>query len=99
MNKTHGLNEDSLALYNKLFLEQKAGFYDVEYYAWPQVFSSTCGPYGGIGGDALTTFTIEAIHNIMFNTTLYLCGGCFQKGYGRINPFSVLPESGWIRLV
>ena len=34
------------------------GFLD--YYAWPQVFGSTAGPFSGIGGQALTAFTIEA---------------------------------------
>lgn len=30
------------------------------YYAWPQLFGSTAGPFGGIGGQAMSTFTIEA---------------------------------------
>lgn len=30
------------------------------YYAWPQVFGSTAGPFPGIGGQAMSTFTIEA---------------------------------------
>lgn len=34
--------------------------YYLEYYAWPQVFGSTAGPFGGIGGQAMTTFTVEA---------------------------------------
>lgn len=32
-----------------------------EYYAWPQTFGSTAGPFGGIGGQAMSTFTIEAL--------------------------------------
>lgn len=32
----------------------------LDYWAWPQVFGSTVGPFGGIGGQAMTTFTIEA---------------------------------------
>jgi len=32
----------------------------LSYYAWPQVFGSTAGPFGGIGGQAISTFTIEA---------------------------------------
>jgi hypothetical protein len=39
-------------------LETRADF--LEYYAWPQTFGSTSGPFGGIGGQAITTFTIEA---------------------------------------
>lgn len=33
---------------------------DFEYYAYPETFGSTAGPFGGIGGQAMTTFTIEA---------------------------------------
>jgi hypothetical protein len=33
---------------------------DLNYYAWPQVFGSTSGPFGGVGGQAFSTFTIEA---------------------------------------
>ena len=33
---------------------------DLVYYAWPEIFGSTAGPFGGIGGQAMTSFTIEA---------------------------------------
>lgn len=33
---------------------------ELEYWAWPDAFGSTTGPFGGIGGQAMTTFTIEA---------------------------------------
>lgn len=32
----------------------------LEYYAWPHTFSSTAGPFGGIGGQSMSTFTLEA---------------------------------------
>lgn len=32
----------------------------MQYWAWPQTFGSTAGPFGGVGGQAFTTFTIEA---------------------------------------
>lgn len=32
----------------------------LSYWAWPEVFGSTAGPFGGCGGRAMTTFTIEA---------------------------------------
>lgn len=32
---------------------------DLDYYSFPQGFSSTSGPFGGIGGDAITSFQIE----------------------------------------
>ena len=46
---------------------------DLGYYAWPQAFGSTCGPFPGIGGSAISTFTIEAWE---FNgKALYFCQG------------------------
>lgn len=33
---------------------------DIEFYAWHQTFGSTSGPFGGIGGQAISSFTIEA---------------------------------------
>ena len=45
---------------------------EIDYYAWPQVFGNTAGPNGGIGGDAMTTFTVNAFH---YNgTAVLLCG-------------------------
>jgi hypothetical protein len=32
---------------------------ELSYYAWPQIFSSTSGPFDGIGGQSISTFTIE----------------------------------------
>jgi hypothetical protein len=34
--------------------------YDLNYYAWPQLYGDTSGPFGGCGGQALTMFTLEA---------------------------------------
>lgn len=31
-----------------------------DYYAYPVVYGSTAGPFGGLGGAAMTTFTHEA---------------------------------------
>jgi hypothetical protein len=39
---------------------------NLEYWAWPQVFASTSGPFrrpGGISGSAMTRYTIEAWHD------------------------------------
>lgn len=33
---------------------------DMIYCSWPEVFGSTAGPFGGIGGQAMTTFRMEA---------------------------------------
>jgi hypothetical protein len=34
--------------------------HDIAYYAWPEVFGSTAGPFGGCGGASMTTFQLEA---------------------------------------
>jgi hypothetical protein len=39
---------------------------NLEYWAWPQVFGSTAGPFrspGQLAGPAMTRFTIEAWHD------------------------------------
>ena len=36
---------------------------NIMYYAWPQQFASTSGPFGGVGGCTISVFTIEAIFN------------------------------------
>lgn len=33
---------------------------DLDYWAWPKAFGSTAGPFGGVGGQAISTFTLEA---------------------------------------
>jgi hypothetical protein len=48
----------------------------LSYYAWPETFGSTSGPRGGIGGQAMTTFTIEVW--VSDNATLYLCAGMYS---------------------
>ena len=45
----------------------------LEYWAWPQVFGSTAGPFGGIGGQAMTTFTIEAWSNGLGGEAVLFC--------------------------
>jgi len=47
---------------------------ELEYWAWPQVYGSTTGPFGGLGGQALTTFTIEAWHNGAGKAVLFCQG-------------------------
>jgi hypothetical protein len=33
---------------------------ELAYCSWPEVFSSTAGPFKGVGGQAFTTFRMEA---------------------------------------
>lgn len=49
---------------NKLLLEvairEKCHPEDIQWYSWPQMFSSTSGPRGGCGGQAMTSFQVYA---------------------------------------
>ena len=49
----------------------------LSYYAWPQTFASTAGPFGGIGGQAISTFTIEAWTDL--KDAVLFCGGKLWK--------------------
>jgi hypothetical protein len=51
---------------------------ELEYWAWPQVFGSTAGPFVGIGGQAMTTFTIEAWHDGGGKAALFCNGKVFK---------------------
>lgn len=33
---------------------------ELSYISWPEAFSSTAGPFGGVGGQAFTTFQLDA---------------------------------------
>ena len=43
----------------KAFIKQ-FGHSEFQHYTFPKTFGSTSGPFGGIGGSAMTTFTMEA---------------------------------------
>lgn len=59
----------------------------LEYYAWPQVFGSTAGPFGGIGGQAMTTFTVEAW--AFGPVAIVFCKGKPIKQVKKFTPFNV----------
>ncbi|NET30658.1 MAG: hypothetical protein F6K19_01470 [Cyanothece sp. SIO1E1] len=46
----------------------------LDYYAFPEMFGSTAGPHGGIGGAAMSKFTIEAWVVDGIGPTIYRCG-------------------------
>ena len=48
---------------------------NLEYYAWPEVFGTTSGPFYGIGGASMSTFTIEAWVNESTGECIYFCLG------------------------
>lgn len=56
---------------------------ELMYYAWPQAFGSTAGPFPGIGGQAISTFTIEAYSDGR-DAVLY----CGDKLWRKVSKFS-----------
>ena len=53
---------------------------NIRYYAFPHTFGSTCGPRNGIGGQSLSTFTVEVFESDL--GTIYLCAGIIKfKAY------------------
>lgn len=55
-------NDESIEQFKKMASEKFGCHPDLlDYYAWPQNFGSTTGPFSGIGGQAISTFTIEAL--------------------------------------
>ncbi len=62
----------------QILKEHNIQFLGINYYAWPELFSSTSGPRGGIGGQALTTFTMEAWVCDESGPTVYECAGVYR---------------------
>jgi hypothetical protein len=56
-----------------LILSDGSQLDDLEYHAWPETFGNTSGPWNGIGGSAMCTFTMEAYAGI--ERVLVFCGG------------------------
>jgi hypothetical protein len=49
----------------------------VEWIAWPEVFSSTSGPHGGIGGQAITAFQVYGFRG--GNHAMMCCAGKWRR--------------------
>lgn len=77
MNYQKEIPKEVIDIFNKLGID----CYDYDYYAFPEIFGSTSGPRGGIGGAAMSKFTVDAyvVHRI---GTVYSCNGKykFRKG-------------------
>lgn len=73
----------------KILSEKNLKPFDISYYAWPQVFGSTTGPRSGIGGQAISAFTVEAyVCECGDGThTVYLCYGMYVVQQGKFTPF------------
>ena len=62
----------------KIFEDYGESTTEIDYYAWPQTFGSTCGPRKGIGGQAMTSFTVEAYVNMITRSCVYVCAEMFH---------------------
>lgn len=61
----------------EILKRQQVRFCDLSYFAWPQTFSSTAGPRPGIGGQSISTFTVEAYVCDVAGPTVYHCAGMY----------------------
>lgn len=68
------MRDTEIAKHAGLILEEYKE--DLCYYAWPQGFASTAGPFSSIGGQAYTIFTIEAFVR-QDNVAAIYCNGRF----------------------
>lgn len=80
--------------------KQKFGYapWDYSYYAFPYVFGSTAGPHGGMGGQAMSTFTIECYYFEEKDYTLVFCDGEYDLIEGTIKPHDSLHRINWKRV-
>jgi len=83
----------------KILSDRNLKPFDISYYAWPQVFSSTTGPRSGIGGQAMSAFTVEAYVCECGDGTyaIYLCNGMYLVEQGKFTPLKRI-LGGWKRL-
>lgn len=58
--------------------KKEVKYYAVDYFAFPETFGSTAGPRGGVGGCAISTFTVEAYVCNGIGPTVYVCAGQYK---------------------
>ena len=61
---------------------------NLEYWAWPTVFGSTTGPFAGVGGQAMSTFTLEAWHDTWTGKAVIFCQGKILRVVERFEPMT-----------
>ncbi len=49
---------DIEVLLNKAAIHLKTQAHNLQWWSWPEVFGSTSGPHGGVGGQSMTTFQV-----------------------------------------
>ena len=62
-------------------------YWSIDYYAYPETFGSTAGPREGIGGCAMSTFTVEAWVCDGSGPTVFMCAGMYCFDDSRWKPF------------
>ena len=82
---------------NKIFNNRKVQFMDIDYYAYPQTFGSTSGPCGGMGGNSISTFTVEAYVCDSVGPTIFVCCGMYMFDDSKFKPFKYA-KGAWIKL-
>lgn len=72
-------------------------FMEIDYFAHPETFASTAGPCGGIGGCAMSTFTVESYVCDQSGPTVYVCAGMYIFDNSRWEPFKRI-KGQWKKL-
>ncbi len=68
-----------------LLRKNNVRYFELDYYAFPQTFGSTSGPHGGMGGQAISTFTVEAYVCEGTGPTVYTCAGKLKFDPGKFD--------------
>lgn len=71
-------------------------YFEIYYYAYPQIFGSTSGPCGGIGGQAMSDFTVEAWVCDDTGPTVFTCSGMYCFDDSKFEPFRKVRS--WIKI-
>ena len=80
---------DAQALIKEQYPEYNS--YGLEYYAWPKVYGSTAGPFGGFGSSTVTLFTLEAWTDNEYSVVF--CQGKVLAVRKDTVPFNVMKET------
>lgn len=67
--------DDAAKLIQDKFGTEYAAPSDMDYFRFPRTYGSTAGPFGGIGGCAMTQFTLEVWQDSTSNFGVVFCKG------------------------
>lgn len=77
MKKKINYSIDDLILQGKQKVDAREDYF--EWYSWPQMFGSTAGPHGGIGGAACTNFQVFLFYNLEKHIGWMYCDGVWKE--------------------